>query len=236
MDEELDLSGIRILPPEGEDFIDRSPLRDYANETEPLSELYTLPAQGLEALERDRFGFHVVDADSHTGLDLTAGFGAEKTVLVNGNFFDPEHLIHHIDVLSEGGKTPVRVVIRNLGGIKHEHVPELEKLFNKELGYPVKSLWLIDEGEDIDPAVSHKLLLNCEEMVDAATLLDAVAFGWGSQNAYNGEPVGGKVPISGHDKEVIPSDVPLFNKRGFLPDNRNGDLPEEIGGRRGFLP
>src|ERR1700746_2714652 len=207
MEEELDLTGIHILPPEGEDFIDRGPLRDWKSPEDPRSSINTLPAEGLEELERDRFGFHVVNADPNTGLDLASTFGQEKTVLVNGDFFFPEHLIHQIDVLSEQGQTPVRVVIRNLGGIKHEMVSELEKLFKKELGYPIKSLWLVDDDSDVDEAVRHKLLMNCEEMVDAATLLDAVAFGWGSQNVYTGEPVGGEVPMYGHDKDTIPSDV-----------------------------
>jgi hypothetical protein len=188
-EELLDLTGIRVLPPEEEDFVDRTPLRDWTSEEPPLEDIYTLPAQGLEELERDRFGFHVVRADPGSGLDLGEALG-EATLLVNGDFFRPEHLIHQLDVLSKGGREPVRVVFRNIGGIKHDAVAELEKLFNRELGYPIKSIYFVDEGGDIDEAVRQKLLMKCDSMVDSATLLDAVAFGFGAKNPYNGVPVG----------------------------------------------
>jgi hypothetical protein len=69
-------------------------------------------------------------------------------------------------------------------------VAELEKLFDREYGYPIKSIFFVDEGTDVDEAVRQKLLMRCDNMVDAATLLDAVAFGWGAKNPYNGQPVG----------------------------------------------
>ena len=148
-----------------------------------------MPAQGLEELERDRFGFHVVQADPGAGLDLGEALG-EATLLVNGDFFLPEHVIHQLDVLSKGGREPVRIVFRNIGGIKHDAVAELEKFFNRELGYPIKSIYFVDEGRDIDEAVRQKLLMKCDSMVDSATLLDAVAFGFGAKNPYNGQPAG----------------------------------------------
>ena len=185
MEELLDLTGIHIFPPEGEDFVDRTPLGDWTNPDPPLESIYTLPAQGLQELERDRFGFHVVQADASSGLDLGEALG-QATLIVNGDFFYPEHIIHQLDVLSKGGKEPVRVVFRNLGGIQHDQVPELERFFTKDLGFPIKSIYFVDEGTEVDPAVRQKLLMKCNEMVDASTLLDAAAFGWGAENAYNG--------------------------------------------------
>ena len=189
MDSELlDLTGIRVLPPEGEDFEDRTPLRDWNSPEVPLEDIYTLPANGLEELERDRFGFHVVNADASSGPDLGEALG-EATLLVNGESFRPEHVVHQLDVLSKGGREPVRVVFRNIGNLKHDAVAELEKLMNRDLGYPIKSVYFVDEGSDVDPAVRRKVLMQCD-MVDAATLLDAAAFGWGAKNPYNGQPVG----------------------------------------------
>jgi hypothetical protein len=129
-----------------------------------------------------------VNADASSGPDLGEALG-EATLLVNGDFFRPEHVVHQLDVLSKGGREPVRVVFRNIGNLKHDAVAELEKLMNRDLGYPIKSVYFVDEGSDVDEAVRQKVLMQCD-MVDAATLLDAAAFGWGAKNPYNGQPVG----------------------------------------------
>jgi hypothetical protein len=175
-----DLTGLSIAPPEGED----------SNESGPLSSAI-LPALGLDALERDRFGFHVVGGDN-VGENLVDLFGEEQTLLIDADRFNPDHFTHQIDVLSRGGQSPIRVILQNLSEVRPEAVYELEKLFNRENGYPIKSLWFIDDGKDVDRGLQHKVLMRCDRIVDADTLLDAVAFGWGAKNPYDGKAVGGE--------------------------------------------
>src|SRR5258705_3698994 len=101
---DLDLTGIRILPPEGEDFIDRSPLRDW-HSSESGSALLSskiLPALGLEDLERDRFGFHVVGGSASAGENLIDLFGEEEALLIDADRFKPDHFTHQVDVLFRG--------------------------------------------------------------------------------------------------------------------------------------
>jgi hypothetical protein len=179
---------LRIPAPE-EDFTDDTPMKDWWSTDEPLTSLYTLPAQGLDELERDRYGFHVVNADANSGFDLGEALG-QSTLLVNGNSINANHIIHQLDVMSKGGKEPVRVVFRNLGGIKHNDVAELEKLFERDLHHPIRSIYFVDEGKNVEEAVRGKLLMRCDNMVDAATLLDAAAFGWGAKHPYNGRAGG----------------------------------------------
>ena len=181
--------GLRITPPEDDFGDDRTPMRDWWSTEEPLADIYTLPAQGLDELEKDRFGFHVVNADASSGFDLNTALG-QATLLVDGHNFNPDHLIHQLDVMSKGGTEPVRVVFRNIGAIKHDFVHELEHFFEKEKGYPIKSIYFMDEGKSVDEALRGKILMRCDEMVDAATLLDAASFGWGSKNPYDGKAVG----------------------------------------------
>jgi hypothetical protein len=191
MYEELsDLTGIHLPPLDPEDMVDHSRMRDWFSDQPPLEDIYTLPAQGLDNMERDRFGFHVVNADANSGFDLTEALG-KSTLIVDGAAFHPDHVIHKLDVLSQGGREPVRVVFRNLGGMRHGAVHEIEKFFDRKKGFPIKAMYFIDEGDDIDEAVRGKLLMRCDDLVDSATLLDAAAFGWGARNPYSGAPVGG---------------------------------------------
>jgi hypothetical protein len=190
--EEIDLTHIQFPPWTEADYEDHSPLRDWNSSEEPLTSVYTLPAQGLEALERDRYGFHVVNADTSSGDDLGEAFGVANTLIVDGHSFVPDHFVHQLDVLSKGGKEPVRVVFRELDRLKHGDVFELEKFFNRDLGYPIKSIYFVDDGSEVDTALRHKILMQCDEIVDSATLLDSVAFGWGAKNPYDGKAVGGE--------------------------------------------
>jgi hypothetical protein len=111
-------------------------MRDWNDPEPPLESMYTLPALGLEELERDRFGFHVVNADASAGLDLSEAFGAANTLLVNGDFFRPEHIIHQLDVFSKGGQEPVRVVFRNLSGIQHNDVLRVREVLRSKIKLP----------------------------------------------------------------------------------------------------
>jgi hypothetical protein len=207
-----DLTGLSIPPDESEENEWWEP----STEAIPLS-AQILPALGLDELEKDRYGFHVVGG-YNAGENLAEAFGEEETLLIDAERFNPDFFTHQVDVLSKGGKVPVRVILQNLGEVRPEGVYELEKLFERKNGYPVKSIWLVDDGTEVERSLRHKVLMRCDRIVDADTLLDAVAFGWGSPNAYNGKPAEEPGPddLYGSDDDVIPSDVPLFGKKALI--------------------
>jgi hypothetical protein len=127
----------------------------------PLSS-QILPALGLDALEQDRFGFHVVGG-YNVGENLAEAFGEEQTLLIDADRFNPDHFTHQVDVLSKRGNVPIRVIIQNLSEVRPEGVYELEKLFQRENGYPIKSVWFIDDGQDVERNLRHKVLMQCDQ-------------------------------------------------------------------------
>jgi hypothetical protein len=162
-------------------------LSDMEVDPEAITSVHALPALGLDAMERMARIFHVVNARPGSGEELTNSLGVKNTLLVDGSNFTPEHLHSQIQVLKDtaDGK-PVRVVFRNLGALREAHCWPIQEIM-KHRG--VNSLWFVDDGTgDIPLNIDHKVLMEAE-MVDSATLLDAVAFGWGAKNPYNGEPV-----------------------------------------------
>jgi hypothetical protein len=168
---------------------------------EAISSIHELPARGLAAMERAARIFHIVNALPRTGEELTNSFGPRRTLHVDSSNWEPEHIQHQIEVLNRTpGEGPTRVIFSNLGALRESHCWPIQELMRNR---GINSLWFVDDGSDIPLNIDHKVLMEAE-MIDSATLLDAVAFGWGSKDAYSGE--------YGSDKDVIPSDAPLFNK------------------------
>jgi hypothetical protein len=162
-------------------------LSDMEVDPEAITSIHALPAKGLEAMERMARIFHVVNARPSTGEELTNSLGVRNTLLVDGRNWDAGRLRDQIQILKDtaNGK-PVRVVFKNLGTLLESHCWPIQEIM-KHRG--VNSLWFVDDGTgDIPLNIDHKVLMEAE-MVDSATLLDAVAFGWGAKNPYNGEPV-----------------------------------------------
>jgi hypothetical protein len=80
---------------------------------------------------------------------------------------------------------------------------ELEKFFDRKLNYPIKSIYFVDDGRDVDEAVLGKLLMRCDQLVDAPTLLDAAAFGWGAKNPYGGTVGGEKLDYTDGGEQIF---------------------------------
>lgn len=195
-----------LLAPEDEDFVDNSPTRAWGKPAK--ARMYTLPAHGLRAVEGRGPFIHVVNAGGGDDLELTENLGEKETVRVDGANFNPDYFVNHLNILSRGGKIPVRVVLHNLGMIKQNHVSELEKIMNRENNYPIKTIFFVDSGDEVNPAFRHKILMSCGAMVDSATLLDAIAYGWGTKNLYDGMGPA-KEEIAPFPAEFIPSSEPL---------------------------
>jgi hypothetical protein len=160
-------------------------LSDMTVDPDEITHAHALAARGLGAMEEGGRFFHVVNARPGTGQELTDSLGARGTLLVNGANWLPDNLRDQIEVLNRT-VGPCRVVFRNLGTLLESHCWPIEEIM-KHRG--VQSFWFVDDGAgDIPLNIDHKVLMQAQ-MVDAATLLDAVAFGWGAKSVYTGEPV-----------------------------------------------
>jgi len=160
-------------------------LSDMTVDPDEITFIHELPARGLSAMEESGRFFHVVDARPDAAQELTDSLGAKGTLLVNGGNWLPENLNDQIDVLNRT-VGPCRVVFRNLGSLLESHCWPIEEIMKHQ---GVQSFWFVDDGSgDIPLNIDHKVLMQAQ-MVDAATLLDAVAFGWGAKNPYTGKPV-----------------------------------------------
>ena len=179
-----------------------------------LSDIYAIPAQGVDDMEQGRYGIHVVNAALGDDFELAKGFGEKDTVRINGAHFNPEYFDNYVNILSGRGTKPVRVVVHNLGMIHHDFVHDFERIMEPKNGYPevIKNIYFMDTGDQVDPAFFDKVLTCCDDVVDSHTLLDAVAYGWGSKNAYSGQPLdqGEELPgATAGPPDFIPSNVPL---------------------------
>jgi hypothetical protein len=157
------------------------------HKTGPLP-MHLRAAAGLESLEKEPFqAYYVVDAEDTHGEDLAKLLDHEHTVLTNLEHFVPHHFQNQVNILARRG--PVRVVFRNLHRAHPHQVHAIEKIFDREENYPIKSAWFVDDGKHVDSGFRHRVLMRCE-MIDSSTLLDALAFGFGAKNPYTGDPVG----------------------------------------------
>jgi hypothetical protein len=180
-------------------------LSDMSVDPDEITFAHAFPARGLGAMEEAGRFFHVINARPGAGQELTDSLGARGTLLVSGGNWLPENLRDQIDVLNRT-VGPCRVVFQNLGALREAHCWPIEEIM-KHRG--VQSFWFVDDGSgDIPLNVDHKVLMQAQ-MVDAATLLDAVAFGWGEKSEYTG-----KSPEAyGYDDAFIPSDLPLVRPK-----------------------
>jgi hypothetical protein len=149
-----------------------------------ITPIHSGPARGLDYLESKGRVFHVVNASSCSAEDLADSFDG---LLVNGGNWHPDHVVDQANVLANGGNE-IRVVFRNLHLIDDDLCYELERLVKNEEKHPIKSLWFVDDGGEIPDNIRHKVLMR-GKLVDSPTLLDSIAFGWGSKNPYTGSPV-----------------------------------------------
>lgn len=143
-----------------------------------IGTMHSSPAQGLKYLESTSYAFYVVEAHSGASDELAEHLDALHFDCATWN---PTHLLDQIHVMSEGGTKPCRVVFDNLSEAGHEQCFELEKLVKRSMNHPIKSLWFVDDGQPVESNIQQKVLMKCE-LVDCATLLDAVAFGWGEED------------------------------------------------------
>ncbi len=161
---------------------------DSTIDPDEILSLHRLPARGLEHMESTGRLFHVVNAGISSGDQLAEAFGNETTLLVDGGNYDQDNLNSQIKILNQGGKS-CRVVFSNLGEMHWKYAAEIEDLIERYQPDTVKSFWFVhDKDEQIPTPIMRKVLLQCR-LADAATLLDAVAFGWGAKNPYDGKPV-----------------------------------------------
>jgi hypothetical protein len=165
-------------------------LDDYVEDdsTPVIPKHCTLATMGLCNLEKAGHAFYVTDAYPGSADELGECMGKDNSLVVNFANWDPGRLKHQIDILSEHGTKPVRVIFRNFGKATDGHCTHLQDIIGRKEGYPIKSVWFVKEDEhDVPQSINHKVLLNCMQL-DSTTLLDAIAYGWGGKGE---EPIPG---------------------------------------------
>jgi len=167
---------------EDEELVD---LADMSVDPDVITSAHSLAARGIDGMEKVGRFFHVINARPGAGQELTDSLGVDRTLLVSGRNWVPESLRHQIEVLNRNFG-PVRIVFQDLGSLLESHCWPIEEIMKHQ---GVQSFWFVDDGSgDVPLNIDHKVLMQAH-MVNAATLLDAVAFGWGAKNPYDGKPV-----------------------------------------------
>ena len=64
--------------------MDGDELSSFDEGPDDITEIHSLPARGLAAMEQIARLFHVVNARPGTGAELTQSFGPRRTLLVDG--------------------------------------------------------------------------------------------------------------------------------------------------------
>jgi hypothetical protein len=149
----------------------------------------SLATMGLCQLEKGHHAFFIPNAFPGAADELSCMFGMNNSIMVNLENWDPVRLKHQIDIISNHGTSPCRLVFRNISA-SEDRCADLQDIIEmkEDSGYPVTSVWFVREGEqDIPLNVTQKVLLNCLQL-DATTLLDAIAYGWGKKDEEGVEP------------------------------------------------